>query len=918
MLKPVTILALDEAAASFAAAVQQRVAAACGLDDLVQTRAVGDPLADLIASVHARRQAPGSPLRARDDISARELVLLVTSAGGANAIDVARQVRQLYDMRRFAAYYTVDILFLLPDLFPAPDYGAAYSLLKLAGAADPRPFEAFWLLDAMNASRIRFGDLDDHAQAVAGALLLEPEMSGAPAGRRPRGMDPTFSSFGYAELFLPRDVAAQRLEMRLTTELVRGKLLAAVASPQPQMAAKQFVVAEAFSVPLSRIGLDAGRSLFQRFQARTLVTESTRSADEVIAAVRHELAVHRDTTHVQNLQTLNAQCEQTGTTFASLLRSAVDESLDRDGYPAAIRLLEALIDPLPDLRADADIAPRNLITEINTATAALDARLRVTPNTAASDVARKRARELGDLLADQKPVADALEAQSAPEQLAALQQERDELARRLPELLFAEEAENNATRHAARDAQAARLAAETEGAEQRLRELFARKPRAEQALREALEARRAFLWRTILWACLGLAAAYGIAYALGVLGPNVHRTVAIALGLFALYSAVRYVRGILPLIREARENLARIRSQIELTDRAKNAAHQEELLFECDVAHRRATLRVRHKTRDAAKQTLELLRTRMAELELFAASLVPPSIPTGRLSISILDDADVDRWYDRTAEDRKPLLREFLDTCVSRSQSLHLGSDELRGRIASFAARAFDAFRKLTIAQAAQLAEDGAQRLKRLVEHSAPLADLRDDDPEAQLTMQRDTTLWADAGDAAFAAQLQRRFPDAHVKPPADPLRVQVLSRLLHFPAYVLGQLEYYRSQYDPARHPESAATPDLLPIDRLLAGGMRAAYEQVLLARAAGIIRLRDDGQLARNGLVLGDSHLAAAQHLAGAAPLRRELETELAPRLTIAKDVERDLRRLEETSLTAVDRNVLGALLERYGAIT
>jgi hypothetical protein len=641
-------------------------------------------------------------------------------------------------------------------------------------------------------------------------------MSGAPAGRRPRGMDPTYSSFGHAELVFPREVAAERLETRLAGELVRGKLLAAIASPQPQLAAKQFVTGEAFAAPLARIGLDAGRSLFQRFQPKTRVTETTRSADEVIAAVRHELAIHRDTTHAQNLQALHAQTEQTTAAFAALLARTIDESLDRDGYASTIRVVEALVDPLPDLHAEADVAPRNLVTEITTATAALDARLKFTPNTAASDAARKRARELDGFIAEQRPVAGALGAESAPEQLIALEEERDELARRLPELLFAEESQNNGARSAARDAEAARLAAETESAEQRLRDLFARKPRAEQALREALEARRAFLWRTILWAAFGLAAVYGVPFAFGVLRPNlvsIHWAAGVALALFALYSAARYVRDIAPPIRLAREELERIRTQIELTDRAKNAAHQEELQFECDMAHRRATLRVLHDTRTAAKQALDALRARMVELEQFALGLVPPSIRSGRLSLSILDDADVDRWYEQTADDRKPLVREFLEACVSRAQSRQLAMDELQRRVRAFAARGVEPFRKLTIAQAAQLAEDAPQRLKRLADHSAPLVDVRDDDPEAQRTVQRDVTLWVDASDAAFAAQLQRRFPEARLQPPADPLRIQVFTRILHYPAYVLGQFDYYRSQYDPARHPDSAAVPDLLPV---------------------------------------------------------------------------------------------------------
>lgn len=923
MLKPVTILALDEPAMTLAAAVQQRAAAACGFDDLVQAGAVFDAsLEDAVLASHARRQAPNNPLLTRDDVSKSELVLLVVSASGPAAktvLDVAAHVRRLYDTRRIAAFFTVEILALLPDLDGAPNHGSAYSLLKIASAAQPAPFDAFWLMDAMNASRVRFGGLeqaiDTYAQAVVGAVMLEPERSGAPAARRPRGMGATFSSFGHAELVFPRELAAQRVETRFAAELVRDKLLAEDSSSP--LAAKKFVLAEGFTGPLSRIGLEAGRTLFQRFQPKTHITESTRSADEVIAAVRHEREAHVQTAQTQSLEMLHAQATQAESELTTLLARHVDESLDRHGYPEAIRFLETLVDPLPDLRSDSDPTPRNLITEINTATAALDARLRFAPNAAASSAARKRVREIDELLADQKPMADVLEAQSAPEQLAELESERASLATQLPEILFAEEGANNQARIASRDAEAARLAAETEGAEGRLRELFARKPHAEQALREALQARISFLWRRILLAAFGVTALYAAAHAADKLRDHlvdINRAAMTALGLFFIVSLVQYLRTIAPVIRDAREMLAAILKQIEQTDEAKNAAHQEELQFACDFAHRRATQRVLQRTRERARQMLDALRSRRRELAELAESLVPPSIGGVQLSIAIVTDADVDLWYERNAEDRRPFLREFFEMCVSRSQSRQLALDELRARLAAFAARALDRFRKMTIAEAVQFVPEAAmaQRFKRLTEYSAPMVDLRDDDPEAQMTMQRDATLWADTTDAAFTAQLARRFPDVGPRSTADPLRIQVLTRILHFPAYVLGQLAYYRAQYDPQQHPESAALPDLFPVDR-------AAYEQVLLGRATGVICLRDDQQLAFNEHLLGDSHRAAAQRITAydAAPLRRELDAALAPRLTIAKDVTRDLEQLAGDLPDAMDRQVLLALLARYSEL-
>ncbi|HEX6159973.1 MAG TPA: hypothetical protein VF111_07390, partial [Thermoanaerobaculia bacterium] len=432
MRKPVSILALDAASAKLAGAVQQRVAAACGLEDLVQWRALDDDLPVTIASIHARRQAPGSPLRLRDDIGRRELVLLVASAhADVDVVRVAAEVRTLYDRRRFAAFYAIEVLLLLPDLFIDADRGAAYAQLRTLSGVDPKPFDEVWLLDARNANRVQFGTLadanDTYAEAVAASLLYEPELSGAMAAHHPRGTHPTFSTFGCAELVFPRDVAAQRLESRFAHELA-GRLVAhnQPAVPPP-LAAKQYVAGDSFAAPITRIGADGGQSLFTRFQAKTLFNERTKSADELIAAVQNELRTHRDTVHLQNLERLARQAEETSRAHAALLTRTIDETLDRDGYEPAIAFAEALVDPLPDLRAD---APRNLVTEMHAATSVLDKRLNFLPNHAGSDAARKRIRELDQLLDAQQLLAttlapvDTAGRTNAAERLAELQREK--------------------------------------------------------------------------------------------------------------------------------------------------------------------------------------------------------------------------------------------------------------------------------------------------------------------------------------------------------------------------------------------------------------------------------------------------------------------------------------------------------------
>jgi hypothetical protein len=914
MRKPVSLLGLDETSASLAHAVQQRVAAACGLDDLVQSRAVdGADAESAILSIHAQRQRPDSPLRARDDISTRELVLLLLSAAGParlTALETASRLRQLFEMRRLAPYFTIELLCLMPEVTASADYAAAYALLKALSAAEPRPFDEAWLLDATNGSRVKFGAIEHalpaYADAIAGSLTLEPEMSGALPALHPRGMPPVFSSFGCAELVFPRELALQHIESRFSKELVHGVILSPAEGegPSPSLKAKQLVVT--FPQP-------ENHSLFQRFQPKTFVTEQTRSADELIATTRAELKSHRETAHLHHLETLARQGEQTTSELAALVTRTADDTLDREGYDSAIRLLDALLDPLPELRPDADLAPRNLVTELTAATAALDQRLGFSPNTAASDAARKHVRELTTLIQDQKLVADAVSAANAADRLDEMEREKQSLLAKLPDVLFAEERENSANRSAARDAEGQRLAGETLAREEELRQLFAHLPRAEQNLREALEERRAWLWRQLLWTAAAVAALYAVPFVFGVLRPNLERITWIALtglGVYAVIFVVRYVTMILPRVREARELLERIRSQIEATDKAKNAAHNEELRYEFDITLRRTTLGVLARTRQLAADLVDGLRTRRADLESMVASFPQPSItaPT-----SILDDADLDAWYERTSEERRPFVREFP---IRRSESRQLALDELRTRITSYACTAFESFRKLTIGGAASLVAEGslAQRLKRFTETSAPLIELRDDDLPAQQAMQRDTTLWLDPSVASFASQVQRRFPDAVTRPATDPLRVQALTRVLHYPGYLLGQIEYYRAQYAACSSPEHADLPDLLP----LPAPVREAYEQVLLARAVGVIE-RQNGHLVSANTILGDTNLAAAQRLAASesAALRRTLDAALTPRLSIAPDVERDLRQLLEEPLSALERGILTTLVKRYAEI-
>ncbi|HEY2094660.1 MAG TPA: hypothetical protein VGJ81_22595 [Thermoanaerobaculia bacterium] len=935
MLKPVSILALDDRSAALAEAVQARVSELYRLEDLVQWRRVTSDVDDAINAIHAQRQRPESPLRLRDDVSARELVLVIVDSTGSartTLIKTLWHVRHIYEMRRLAPFFAVDLLCLLPEVVGAThaeDYAAAYGLMKALSDATPKPFDEAWLFDATNGSRVKFpplnAALEAHAGAIAGMLVYEPEMSGALPGSNPRGKAPVFSAVGFAELVFSREVALQRVETRFAAEILSGVLARKVAGDgQPSaLSAKQFVVGSDFALPLSRIGIDAGESLFHRFQPKARVSERTKSAEEVIAACHAELTLHRESVQLENLAKVARQGDEIADGAVTLLTRVVDDMLDRVDYSSATRFLDALLDPLADIRGEVDVAPRNLVTEIQSATAALDARLHFSPNTGTSGAARKRVRELASLLRDQRLVAVTIASTGADEHIAEWETERDRLVQELPDIIFREEAENNAARAAAREAEAGRLKGETESGEQQLRELFAQLPRAEQALREAIEERRLWLWRTVAWGVAGLTAIYAVPFLFGALRDNLSRlnwTAGIGVSLYAMWSVIRYAMNVAPPVRDGREALERLRQHILVSDKAKNAAYNDELQFEYDVAHRRATTGILRRTHEAAKQMADGLRQRVEAIEELAAGLKPPSIAVTGLEVAVVDDTDIDAWYDHTAQDRAILIR---DLPVSRSESFHCTLDDLRSRVLSYTAGAFNGIRQMTLAGAALTLTPEAkltQQLKRFAEISAPRIEVRDDDLLAQQTMQRDATLWMNSADTAWVRRVQYRFPEAQLKISDDAVRIHAITRTLHFPAFVIGQIDYYRAQYEAAGDREFKDVPDLLPMELALAAPVRAAYDQVVLGRAVGIIEIAADGQLAGAGIALGDSCLAAAQRLAAAdaASLRTTLAEALAPRLSTAAEVARDLRNFQgHRSLSAGDRVVLDGLLRHYASL-
>jgi hypothetical protein len=757
----------------------------------------GDPEA-AIQSMHAQRQRPDSPLRVRDDVGTRELVLVMLAAAGPARTSLLettrahprRSTRRAASRRSYRSRFSV----LLPEAAgsAAGRLRGAYALLKTLSAESEKPFDEVWLLDATNGKRVRFGATRRSARrlcrAIAGALTYEPEMSGALPGIHPRGMHPTFSSFGYASLVFPRraGVATRRSAFR------RGAGAGRNCSPddarRAQLAAKQFVAADEFALPLSRIGVDGRQALFRRFQPKTPVTERTRSARGDHRR-RARASCRRSATRriCENLDDAARSRATDDPRSRRAARSAIDETLDRDGYDAAIALARGAA------RSAARAAPEGR------ARAAATWSRRSAPHGGARRGSCFHAEHSVERCRAPKRCASWSRSsrirRSSPtrwrggcrgREIGCARSGEGVAARnRCRSMIFAERAREQLARTAAREARRRARRRRPSPASRSLRELFGQLPRAEQALREALETRR----RVAVAAAMVCHCRRGGdgRHRARIGGPTYVGDPARA-GIFTVITGIRYATQIAPLVRDAKERLARLRALIETADQAKNAAHNVELQFEYDVMHRRTALRVLRASHDTARELVGAVRARREELELLAASFVPPSLSSAPLSLGVIDDEELDAWYARTIEDRKPFVREFP---IRRAESRRLALEMMRERIASHAASAFTDLRKLTLAMAAtRLADESklAHRLKRFADLSAPLIELRDDDLQAQRSMQRDCTLWLDSGDAAWIAQLQRRFPESHVRTAPDALSVHVVTRVLHFPATFSGR----------------------------------------------------------------------------------------------------------------------------------
>jgi hypothetical protein len=931
MLRPTCIFTLDEMANDLADDVRSLIAERHGISELVAVRTIGDvyavigrgegsqtserfpALAQVLMSVHAVWQAPTSVLRRRN-VSDRQRILIIAAASQStarDAIDLARAIQTVYDSLFSSHLHTCELVLLLPDTASGSTpqmYASAYAGLKeisevaAGNGQGKRLCDFIWIISSSNARRLRFPPVDKdsrvYAEAVVGLLSTEPELSGAlPGAFRPRGFDPTFSSFGYAELVLPVDTIAMRLEARFAEELV-GEVLCetAVESAQrsAELAAKTLLQNDSFSALLKRLDFEKGLVISREFQPQTRMVEAVATVDDITAAMRGERESFRRNALLRRQTADIERANGTVAAAAAAVRELRDTTANSVGFRQCIRVLEALIDPFPDLRWDrADLAPRNLCSEIDTASEALDQTLGI-QGRVESQAMRARARELRAVLQHQQ-LSEELLTLAEPAAEARLQPAREELQRQfeilmaaLPETIMREELSRAEALPKATAAEQERLAQVTDDAERALADLVVAKQRSTEALNDALRIRRAFLHTHLVARPIAVALLLvGLGAAVGAAKPEILRWLVEGLGgsarlftygvgMIVMYAAAvvgRYLSAIHPSVVRAREQVRRVADSMPAAFVRLSSAHAAELQFEYSMSLYETHISMLRRLANEIRSLIVGVRERVADLEAlreqFSKEHRQAVITTAARTLSAVTTEEVDYYYDHSTSERAVATRDFCEGSLTRSAVLRFESNEIDRAVRDYVSAHYSVIRKMTLVDLAAgrppiVALDAfGRRAERLLDMGSPLLEIRED-IEAQRGIQKDVTVWT--GGVSILSELLKHEQGMHIRTDGDPLRIVTLGRTLHVPGYSLAQIDYYRSQYlAEAPLDQTELVPDLVPTEFILTAPLRSTFVELIVGQQLGLVVRRDDGMLTLEGTgeEVGESYFAAAQKL-------------------------------------------------------
>ena len=272
--------------------------------------------------------------------------------------------------------------------------------------------------------------------------------------------------------------------------------------------------------------------------------------------------------------------------------------------------------------------------------------------------------------------------------------------------------------------------------------------------------------------------------------------------------------------------------------------------------------------------------------------------------------ADIDTYYQSFLSTLP--TEKFTQEQVSRSQSWKISAEEFQNQLMPFARQQFEQLGNLSIGEVLKqsdfiAANTANLRLNQLYDGANLLLRLQDIDANLNPTSQREITLWLGAKDKEQIFAFYSRFSRSlTVSVAEDEQRLCILTRSLGFPAYFLGQIEYYRDCYERTQSEQiepDENIPDLIPEEIGSGRELKLAYQTVILAIALGLLTQHSQGDYQFNAQSIGKNREQITLALATEFTFQ-ELYGDLEERI---ETFERDFiyHKLQEFGTSASDLN-------------
>ncbi|MBG1265761.1 hypothetical protein [Nostoc sp. WHI] len=824
--------------------------------------------------------------------------------------EIVRLIRWLFSKYFIDIPYSLEALLLLPGLFSKAtnaDYGAAYALLKeldykmttevaIIGNQKAPPFDNCWLMDN------QIGELRDnlpsYADALAGFLTVEPEGNGLLIGaQKVRGKIPAYSAFGYGELFFSGEITTNRLSAALAADIMIEQFLPkAEFTPEAirkcLLDAKGFVLSEDFSNAFLGLERENGKPVWQDFNPR--LEMHTGQAQEYGMELQRAFRQFENKELLSCKRSLETCCKQLQVTLTTFLDNTINRYADATprGLHEVARLLNILTFLHLELQTDAiGDQSQNLVTELRVAEAFLDSRLQVTIN---QEITQKLLNQILSLKSRQQQLQNTLAERNSEEELQELQTTQKQLETAIADYrqeLNAEIEQTRKNRFIAIAGAREQAAAAIVVAQNHLTAIENQLETATDQLSELLAEENQFRSQyLVIYPILVATALFGLLILTGIFNQS---TLLLLLQKFwanlvtyLLWAAaailtylgilwLKYSTNIRGRIQKVQKQIKRLESSIKATIVELRRSYNEQLKLEYDLYAQNLRVEALNYLIKIAKQRAETLRQTLSNLSEIYNDLVAQreqaTTNFSEVRLTVLTDADIDAYYQSFLATLP--TETFTQERISRSQSWKISAEEFQKQLIPFARRQFDQLSNLSIGEVLKqpdlIAQNTANlRLNQLYNSANLLLRIQDIDANLNPTSQREITLWVGAKDKEQIFGIYSRFSRTLTALVAeDEQRLCVLTRSLGFPAYFLGQIEFYRDCYERTQSEqidEDVNIPDLIPEEIGSGRELKLAYQTLLLAIALGLLSQHSQGDYQFNDRSLGKDREQIALALA------------------------------------------------------